>query len=1243
MRTFKNTLLIFLGLLSYQIFGQSNWVPKNPSPFNPGVRGIHLVDSQTIYMPRASGSKQLYSINGGKFWADIQFNGLNFAGTYFGSMSFPSKMTGYQVTNGQNLLFKTSNGGLSWQNQPTPFLIQDLSFADDTLGYAVEYGAANPFKFYKTVNAGAVWSEINAPFLSGGKIKALTKDILLAFDSVMHRSTDGGISWVRSPVNRMHPPSFYYQDANFSAIGKHVFMMGKLDDTTNIYRSSDYGATWDSSQINLTFNEVIFCSNFIDSLNGWFATTRGIYRTFNGGVSWTKIYAGIDPGFSIRYADLPAHIKFYNFQIGYFVTNSGEFFKTRNGGVSWLKTNRGFSNEGFSDLAFQTKSRPWLVGGFGAVAKSDNKGKTWSLSRIDSNDVFIAINFLNPREGFIKGLTNLFKTSNGGLSWTKSLLTDSLGNSLNNQYPVMYYGGHIERIKFFSSDTGFILGPFCARTTNGGQSWKKIFGIDSTISIHPEFFDARNGIIIHQEGHAFGPYNPKKAEIYRTSNGGESWETVSNNLFQLRTDGVAMVDFINPDTGFVFFGSQDAGRRGFYKTIDKGSSWIKINNWASDTEGWDLAQFRMSRNGLIGYGITRPAARLKKTEDGGATWFVTDTIFEYPGLQIPVGYINDVPVVAASGPNIMVSKDWSDEPIFTATGVVVQKDTNSCIIQNTEIPMKDRIVVANPGPFYGSTNQSGRYAIDLDTGSYQLSQITTSYIQAKMEFQTCPQNDLPVSIRINGLLDTLENNNFKNDIRQCPLLVTRLSQPFLRPCRMGTLTLIVKNEGTLVSNQEWLKVSFPKQIIFRKEYYPAGPNATDSSYRFQVGPLQPQEADTIYLIDSVVCQPNELTGRVLCIKCEVENTPICLLQSPNWDGADLEVASRCMPITNQTRFTIRNKGTSMGATLQYQIFIDSALVYQAPFQLSANNSMSVTLPANAPAGFARLLVPQSQNHPLSTFASAEANCATGQSTNGLFPPPDQSPLVDMECVTVTNSFDPNDKLVFPRGWGVAGNVEPETEFKYTIRFQNTGTDTAFKVVLVDTLDLNLDIASLQIGSSSHHYSFKVSGKGRPVLTWTFDNILLPDSNRNREGSIGYVDFSIRPKSAAAVGTRIKNFADIYFDFNDPIRTKTTVNTLWRPTLTPGIVDTVFVTTDITSIGEKLSPGKLQLKPNPASGHVDVLLPSAAIIWIVNAQGKVVLTSQAKTKQQRVDISSLKPGIYSVMAEGARPERLVVRP
>jgi uncharacterized repeat protein (TIGR01451 family) len=57
---------------------------------------------------------------------------------------------------------------------------------------------------------------------------------------------------------------------------------------------------------------------------------------------------------------------------------------------------------------------------------------------------------------------------------------------------------------------------------------------------------------------------------------------------------------------------------------------------------------------------------------------------------------------------------------------------------------------------------------------------------------------------------------------------------------------------------------------------------------------------------------------------------------------------------------------------------------------------------------------------------------------------------------VTGSHDPNAKSVIPEGIGSAGFISPEdTVLFYTIHFQNDGTDTAFTVVLIDTLSANL--------------------------------------------------------------------------------------------------------------------------------------------------------------------------------------------
>jgi hypothetical protein len=56
--------------------------------------------------------------------------------------------------------------------------------------------------------------------------------------------------------------------------------------------------------------------------------------------------------------------------------------------------------------------------------------------------------------------------------------------------------------------------------------------------------------------------------------------------------------------------------------------------------------------------------------------------------------------------------------------------------------------------------------------------------------------------------------------------------------------------------------------------------------------------------------------------------------------------------------------------------------------------------------------------------------------------------------------------------------------------------------------------------------------------------MLPDSNQNEPKSHGYISLSIKPKKELSEKTRVENFADIFFDFNEPVRTNTTFNTIY---------------------------------------------------------------------------------------------------
>lgn len=136
---------------------------------------------------------------------------------------------------------------------------------------------------------------------------------------------------------------------------------------------------------------------------------------------------------------------------------------------------------------------------------------------------------------------------------------------------------------------------------------------------------------------------------------------------------------------------------------------------------------------------------------------------------------------------------------------------------------------------------------------------------------------------------------------------------------------------------------------------------------------------------------------------------------------------------------------------------------------------------------------------------------------------------------ITCAYDPNDKQVWPAR-GADNRVNDGEELLYTIRFQNTGTDTAFRVVVQDRLSPDLDWATLRPLGASHPFTSSLSENG--LLEFRFDNILLPDSAANQAGSQGFVSFLVRLRAGLPLNTVIGNTADIYFDLNPPIITNT---------------------------------------------------------------------------------------------------------
>jgi uncharacterized repeat protein (TIGR01451 family) len=216
---------------------------------------------------------------------------------------------------------------------------------------------------------------------------------------------------------------------------------------------------------------------------------------------------------------------------------------------------------------------------------------------------------------------------------------------------------------------------------------------------------------------------------------------------------------------------------------------------------------------------------------------------------------------------------------------------------------------------------------------------------------------------------------------------------------------------------------------------------------------------------------------------------------------------------------------------------------------------------------------------------------------------------------VSGSFDPNDKSVnTPVIY--SDQLNNPDYLDYVIRFQNTGNDTAFTVLVTDMISDKLDINTLDIVSSVFPVSINFDPLLR-ILSFKFENILLVDSGTNEPASHGYIHFRIKPNTALAVNDVISNSANIYFDFNDAILTNTVTTEVRLPLF-------VFRNDDDLSFN---------IYPNPVKNDLQVNLPPIQIqkiksIRIYDNYGRMVQVSKTQDKNKlTLHANSFVSGVY----------------
>ena len=160
-------------------------------------------------------------------------------------------------------------------------------------------------------------------------------------------------------------------------------------------------------------------------------------------------------------------------------------------------------------------------------------------------------------------------------------------------------------------------------------------------------------------------------------------------------------------------------------------------------------------------------------------------------------------------------------------------------------------------------------------------------------------------------------------------------------------------------------------------------------------------------------------------------------------------------------------------------------------------------------------------------ASASVALVSGTDEN----PSDNTAHFEQE---ITGSYDPNDKWVNTPQINIE-TIDPSQplELTYRVRFQNTGTAPAVNVRVEDVLEEDLDPSTFQLISSTHEVYYQIEGN---QINFFFNDIMLPDSTSDPEGSIGTFFFRIKSNGNHTLQSSIDNQVSIFFDFNEPIIT-----------------------------------------------------------------------------------------------------------